>query len=121
MIAEMNRMGPDKCRDDIKRLVCRLLKEVDRRLKVAEDARIAVVELERKLQDARERPCKSGVCKIGVVKIERELASARKACKPVRWRLWLGGKDLPGRKLLLRRMIFRAARLAEKDLRKQKW
>ncbi len=75
-IAEMNRRGPQWCRDNVERIVDWMIEEVDRRLSEND--------------------------------------------KPTPWRLRLGGLNLPGRRLALRRLVLTAVRRAERELRKKK-
>ena len=53
-----------------------------------------------------------------IEEVDRRLKSAQEAATSPPWRLRLGGLELPGRRYLLRKLILRAARLAERDLLK---
>ena len=46
--------------------------------------------------------------------VQRRIDEAKKADKPAPWRVRLGGMDLPGRRLALRRLVLKAVRKAEK-------
>ena len=46
--------------------------------------------------------------------VQRRLDEAAKDGKPAPWRVRLGGKDLPGRRYVLRKLVIKAVRRAEK-------